>query len=102
MGGAWRSSRPEPGGGQNGVVKMRDLRAEAWCGEPLQDYNGSVAAVRSGEVDGIPVAASGDYNGFIPCGLLTSMNTIKSTRMHFAEITNCLCWPGRLAYFNQG
>ena len=52
-------------GGQDGTVRVWDLRAGAARGAPLRGHTGTVSAVAVGEVDGTPAVASGDDNGSI-------------------------------------
>lgn len=78
-------------GGQDGTVRVWNLRAEAWRGEPFQSHNGWVTGA-VGEVDGIPVAAGGDDNGLISMWALNfdqhySAHPNASRR----NCCNCLC-----------
>ena len=53
------------GGGWSGTVRVWDLRTGAARGEPLAGHTGPVTAVAVGEIDGTPVAVSGDRDGTI-------------------------------------
>ena len=72
-------------GGQDGTVRVWDLRAGAARGEPLRGHTGTVSAVAVGEVDGTPAVASGDDNGSIMIWLLTSISALQRAWMHPQE-----------------
>ena len=52
-------------GGEDGTVRVWDLRARSARGQPLAGHEGPVLAVAAGEVEGVPVAVSGGDDGTI-------------------------------------
>ena len=52
-------------GGEDGTVRVWDLRAGAARGHPLAGHEGAVLAVAAGQVHGVPVAVSGGADGTV-------------------------------------
>jgi WD40 repeat protein len=52
-------------GGEDGTVRIWDLRARTLIGQPLRGHDGPVRAVAIGDMNGVAVAASGGYDGTV-------------------------------------
>ena len=52
-------------GGDDGTVRVWDLRARSARGQPLAGHEGAVRAVAVGQVEGVPVAVSGGDDGTV-------------------------------------
>ena len=74
-------------GGNDGAVRVWDLRAVAARGELLRGHTGAVRAVAVGEVDGTPVAVTGDDNGTISMRALDRNQRVSARLVAPAGIT---------------